>query len=235
MEHETAALCARRDALLEQVAAAAKRSGRRAADITLLAVSKYQPAQAVAALAACGQTHFSENYIQEALEKMEELHEYELNWHFTGHLQSNKARFAVGRFSLVHTVDSFKLAQALHKRASAQGMRQAVLLQVNIGDETQKAGVAPEALPELAENVAGLSGIEVRGLMCLPPWLEDPEAVRPSFARLRRLQEDVERRMGMALPELSMGMSHDFEQAVEEGATIVRIGTALFGPRPASR
>ena len=235
MEHEAATLCLRRDAILERVAAAAARSGRQAADITLLAVSKYQPAQAVAAMAACGQKHFGENYIQEAAEKMEELHEYKLNWHFTGHLQTNKARFAVGPFCLVHAVDSAKLAQALHKQATAQGMRQAVLLQVNLGDEPQKAGVAPKALPELVENVAGLSGIEVRGLMCLPPWLEDPEAVRPMFARLRELQQDMERRMGMALPELSMGMTHDFEQAVEEGATIIRIGTALFGPRPSKR
>lgn len=235
MEQDTAALCARREAILERVAAAAARSGRRAADITLLAVSKYQPAQAIAALAACGQTCFAENYIQEALEKVEELHEYKINWHFTGHLQTNKARFAVGPFRLVHTVDSFKLAQALHNRATAQGLRQDVLLQVNVGDESQKAGAAPEDLPELAENVAGLSGIAVRGLMCLPPWEEDPEAVRPHFARLRQLKEDVERRMGAVLPELSMGMTHDFEQAVEEGATIVRIGTALFGPRPEKR
>ncbi len=215
----------------ERIERACRGSGRDPSGVTLVAVSKFQPAQAVSAMYACGQRLFGENYVQEALAKMEVLKSPDIRWHFIGRLQKNKAKFVVGRFALVHTVDSLDLAQTLQKRAVAAGVVQPVLIQVNLDDEPQKAGIAEADAPALAEAVAGLDRLSLEGLMVLPRALDDPEASRPAFARLRTLRDSLADRLARPLPILSMGMSGDLEAAVEEGATHVRVGTDLFGPR----
>ncbi len=215
----------------ERIAAAARRAGRDPADITLLAASKGHAASELSALFDLGQRQFGESYVQEARDKQSELASLPLEWHFIGHVQSNKAKYVVGNFQLIHTVDSVKLAQALHAQAERRQVRQAVLLQVNIGEEASKSGAAADELERLALEVRGLSGLEVCGLMCLPPFFSDPELARPYFVRLRELRDLLAPRLGQVLPQLSMGMSLDLEVAVEEGATIVRVGTDLLGPR----
>ena len=227
----------------ERLNEAAKAAGRSLEDITLVAVSKTHPAEAVAAAHALGQVEFGENYVQEALAKQDALAGLPLRWHFIGHLQSNKAKFVVGRFGLIHTVDSIKLAQNLHKclgQTLAQGEfvpetaapdRQDILIQVNIGEEEQKGGVPATGLAELAEGILGLERLRLRGLMCIPPLSLSARETRPYFAQLRELRGGLEREIGMALPHLSMGMSHDFVEAVAEGATLVRVGTDIFGHR----
>lgn len=231
-EKEREALLERHAAVREAVAAAANSAGRRPEDVLLLAVSKLQPLSAVEILAAAGQADFGESYVQEALDKMAACRA-DVRWHFIGGLQTNKARAVAGRFALVHSLDSLKLARSLHKRAGELDVVQDVLLQVNLGREAQKSGVALEEAEVLAEAVLGLDRLNLTGLMVLPPYDEDPEASRPYFAGLRELRDRLEARLGVRLPELSMGMTGDFVPAIEEGATIVRIGTRIFGPRPA--
>jgi len=209
---------------------ACRASGRNPADVTLVAVSKKQDVAAVAALAACGQRIFGESYIQEALPKIDAAPPG-LSWHFIGHLQRNKVKLAIGRFDLIHTVDNLDLAQVLQKKNQDLGLTQAVCLQVNVAGETQKSGVSPEALPELAEAVAAMPELTLSGLMVIPPIFDDPESARPAFAHLRELRDKLSTRLGLPLPVLSMGMSGDLEAAVMEGATHVRVGTDLFGPR----
>jgi hypothetical protein len=216
----------------EALAEAAKQAGRVPEDVTLVAVSKLHPASDIRDLAETGQTEFGENYVQEALAKQEELAGLDVNWHFIGGLQSNKAKYVAGKFALVHSVDSSKLAQALHKKAVSLDVVQDILIQVNIAGETQKSGIMVENLPELAEAVLGMKGLRLVGLMTLPPFFDDPERARPAFARLRKLRDGLETRLGMELPHLSMGMTGDFVPAVQEGATLVRIGTRIFGARP---
>ncbi len=232
IEVQGAAVAARLEAVRERLRRAAEQAGRRPEDVALAAVSKYHSAGAIAAAIAAGQRVFAENYVQEALAKQEELKEHEIFWHFIGKLQSNKAKFAVGRFSLVHTVDSLKLARTLHKKALDIGEPQAVLLQVNVGREEQKAGVLPEDLASLAREAAHMEGLQLQGLMCMPPWHEDPERSRPYFRMLCELRNTLQDKERVKLPELSMGMSGDCEVAVAEGATLVRVGTDIFGPRP---
>jgi pyridoxal phosphate enzyme (YggS family) len=185
----------------------------------------------VAALHALGQDIFGESYVQEALPKMEALAGEGVQWHFIGRLQKNKAKFVVGRFALIHTVDSAELARTLQKRALDANVIQPVLIQVNVDDEPQKAGAAVEDMGELAETMCGMANLDVKGLMVLPRLFDAPEAARPAFAALRRLRDDLAARLRRPLPVLSMGMSGDLAPAVEEGATHVRIGTDLFGPR----
>ncbi|OIQ50407.1 hypothetical protein BerOc1_02338 [Pseudodesulfovibrio hydrargyri] len=216
----------------QALAEAAKQAGRAPEDITLVAVSKLHPASDIRDLAETGQTEFGENYVQEALAKQEELAGLNVNWHFIGGLQSNKAKYVAGKFALVHSVDSSKLAQALHKKAASLDTVQDILIQVNIAGETQKSGITVGKLPELAEAVLGMGGLRLVGLMTLPPFFDDPERARPVFARLRELRDGLETRLGTALPHLSMGMTGDFVPAVREGATLVRIGTRIFGARP---
>jgi len=225
----------RLESVLSSLAAACERSGRDVAEVRLVAVSKYQPVEAVAALADAGQRLFGENYVQDALPKLEALENRGLEWHFIGKLQSNKAKFAAGRFSLIHTVDKLKLARTLHKEAKKNGVIQPVLLQVNIGCEPQKAGVPPEELETLAAEAVALEGLDVQGLMCMPPVCREAEEARPHFRRLAQLREELRQRLGLELPHLSMGMSADYVQAIEEGASLVRVGTALFGARPCAR
>ena len=219
----------------EGLAEAIRTAGRSADDVCLVAVSKYHAASAVAEIAALGQRDFGENYMQEARAKQAELAENPdcalIRWHAIGALQTNKAKSAAGHFTLVHSVDSLKLAEALARRMPA-GQVQDILIQVNVGEEAQKAGVFASDLASLAEAIEDVEGVRQLGLMCLPPRCGEGEAARPWFARMRELRDALERRLGRRLPHLSMGMSGDYRQAVEEGATLVRVGTDIFGPRP---
>ena len=216
----------------EDLANAARKAGRNVEDVTLVAVSKLHPGSDIRALSESGQMDFGENYVQEAVGKQEELSDLDVNWHFIGGLQSNKAKFVAGNFGLVHSVDSRKLAQALHKKASGLGVVQDILLQVNIAGEAQKSGITVENLPVLADEVMEMEGVRLVGLMTMPPFFDEPERARPVFSQLRQLKETLEKQLGEKLPHLSMGMTGDFVPAVEEGATLVRIGTRIFGVRP---
>jgi pyridoxal phosphate enzyme (YggS family) len=226
----------------ERIARAAARAGRRPEEITLVGVSKRQPAEAVASLVELGLSHCGENFVQEALEKIPRVaallgvHAPHPRWHFVGRLQRNKAKLAAQLFDVVEVVDRVELAEALALHAGAAGRTLEVLLQVNVSAEAQKGGADPEALPALVEAVARLSALRLVGLMTVPAASEQPERTRPAFTRLRELRDGLCRsRPGLTLPELSMGMSADFEVAIEEGASIVRVGTALFGARGGSR
>ena len=220
----------------ERLAAACRAAGRLPEEVRLVAISKLHPAGAVRALARAGQVDFGENYVQEAMQKREELADLPssaIRWHMTGHIQSRKAAQVAGAFACIHSLDSRKLADGLERRLVSLELRQAVLLEVNVGAEPQKSGVMVDALPALAEYVLEqCPHLELRGLMCLPPVFDAGEAARPAFALLRRLRDALQDRLGLPLPELSMGMSGDFEAAVAEGASMVRIGTEIFGPRP---
>jgi len=217
-------------AVLARIDAAARRAGRDPADVRLLAVSKQQPGAAVAAAADAGQREFGENYVREGVAKVEALRDRGLTWHFIGQLQANKSREVAEHFQWVHTVDRERIATRLDAQRPHYAGPLDVLLQVRLGDEPGKGGVEPGDLPRLAEFVAGLPRLRLRGLMCIPPPADDEAAQRRPFARLRDLLGDLNRR-GHSLDTLSMGMSGDLEAAVLEGATLVRIGTAVFGPR----
>jgi len=215
----------------ERIQAACGRCGRDPASVTLVAVSKTHEAACVAALHQAGQTLFGESYVQEALPKIESLARLPLSWHFIGRLQKNKVKYVTSRFALIHSVDSLELAAALHRKCAAQGITQDILLQVNLAGEAAKAGCAPEEALSLATAIAGMDSLKLLGLMLMPPWHEDPEVNRPLFAKARELQCRLTGQLDMELPHLSMGMSHDMEQAIEEGATLIRVGTDLFGAR----
>ncbi len=218
--------------LRARVEAAAERAGRRPDEVTVVAVSKTFSANAVREAHAAGLRVFGENYVQEALGKMAELPR-DLDWHFIGHLQSNKARHIIGKFSLVHSVDSIHLARELDRRAEERGLTQAILLQVNIADEETKSGFEPEQVLDGAAAIAELHHLQPRGLMTIGPLTERPEEVRWVFAELRRLRDQVSARFpSLPWTELSMGMTGDFEVAIEEGATLIRVGRAIFGDRP---
>ena len=216
--------------VLARIRAAAERAGRDPRSVRLLAVSKQQPAAAVAAAAAAGQLEFGENYVQEGVAKIAALGDAALTWHFIGQLQSNKTREVAEHFAWVHTVDRERIAARLDAQRPHYAGPLEVLLQVRLGDEPGKGGIAPSDAPRLAEVVAGLPRLRLRGLMCLPPPARDEAAQREPFRRLREILEELNRR-GHGLDTLSMGMSADLEAAVLEGSTIVRVGTAIFGPR----
>ena len=215
----------------EQIETAARKAGRDPGEVRLLAVSKTFGAERVEEVVRLGQTLFGENRIQEAQTKIPAVNRPGLEWHLIGHLQSNKVRQAVGLFDVIESVDTEKLARRLDHVCSEEDRTLQVLIQTNIGDEEQKSGVSADALLPLVRVVASLEHLDLRGLMAIPPFFEDPECTRPYFRRLFELRSRVEDRLGLRLPELSMGMSQDFPVAVEEGATIVRVGTALFGRR----
>jgi len=217
-------------AVKSRIAAAALRAGRDPETVQLVAVSKTVDLERIRQAVAAGQTLFGENYLQEAREKVAALG-HEVGWHLVGHLQTNKARGGVELFDLIHAVDRLKLAQALHKAATAAGKVQDVLLQVNLAGEETKSGAAPGEVLALLKAMARLAHLRVLGLMTMPPFFADPEQVRPYFRALRELRDQAREMTGLPLPELSMGMSGDFEVAVEEGATLVRVGTAIFGSR----
>ena len=219
--------------LRERIEDAAVRAGRRSDELTLIAVSKTHPAEAVRQAFAAGVRHFGENRVQEWEGKRGGVADLPGHWHLIGHLQSNKAARAARMFHSVDSVDEFRLAERLDRaRAEAPGEpKLRVLIEVRVAPEENKSGVETEGLPELAEKTCSLANLELAGLMCIPPLLEDAEKVRPYFAELRRQKHLLEQRIGRALPVLSMGMSHDFEAAIAEGATEIRVGTAIFGER----
>jgi pyridoxal phosphate enzyme (YggS family) len=213
--------------------AAAERAGRRPEDVTILPVSKTFSADVIRDAYEEGLRAFGENYIQEALAKMDEL-PADVEWHMVGHLQSNKARQAAGRFALIHSLDSMHLAHELDKQAAKQNVRQGVLLQVNIADEDSKFGFEPAQLAHAASEMVDLEHLDLRGLMTIGPQVNDPEDIRWVFRELRSLRDKVQAQFpGVSLGELSMGMTGDFETAIEEGATLIRVGRAIFGERQA--
>jgi len=199
----------------------------------LLAVSKSHPPETIRAAVACGQLHFGENKIQEAKAKIP-LCPGRARWQFIGHLQSNKVRDAVGLFEMIQGVDSLAIAQEISQRAGQAGKTMPILLEVNVAGEASKFGYAPERLRAELLQLNALPRIEIHGLMAIPPYAPLPEQARPYFQKLRALKAECEDLLGAPLPHLSMGMSGDFEVAIEEGATLVRIGTALFGERLSS-
>jgi pyridoxal phosphate enzyme (YggS family) len=214
------------------IAAACARCDRDPASVRLVAVSKTHPAALVEEAYHAGQSCFGESYVQEFLTKAE-LVKVPVTWHFIGHLQSNKVKSLPGRVGLIHSVDRLSLAEEIDRQWGKVGARAEVLIEVNLGGEASKAGVAEAALLPLLRRMAQLPHLAIRGLMTLPPYLADPAEVRPYFRRLRELarQLDALALPGVSMAELSMGMSHDFTVAIEEGATLVRIGTAIFGER----
>ena len=218
-------------AVRERMARAAAAAGRSAESVTLLAVGKAQPLELLAAAADCGVGDFGESYLQEALQKIAALQERALTWHFIGRIQANKTRPIAESFAWVHAVDRLKIAERLAAQRPFHAPPLNVCLQVNVAAEATKGGVTPAELPALAAAVAQLPRLALRGLMCIPPEEIEPARQRAWFARLRVLKDELNR-TGLALDTLSMGMSADFETAIQEGATIVRLGTILFGARP---
>lgn len=236
----SAALIERWQGVKARIAAAEQRCGRGSGSTRLIAVSKTKPAGDVQALLEAGQLQFGENRVQEALAKQEELAGLtaasgDAEWHLIGRLQKNKARHAVGRFALIHGVDSLALARELSKRAAAAGLVQPVLIQLNLAAEETKAGIAEAELPQVLDEIAALPSLDLRGLMSIPPPVAQAEESRPWFRLLRKARDEASRRLGRELSELSMGMTDDFEVAIEEGATLVRVGTAIFGARDSAQ
>ena len=228
-------IAARLDAVRARIAAAARHAGREPADVTLLAVSKTWPAEAVREAAAAGQRAFGENYVQEGVDKVEALRALDLEWHFIGPLQSNKTRPVANAFDWVHGIDRLRIAERLSAQRDVHLPPLNVCIQVNVSGEDSKSGVAPAEAGALAHAVAALPRLRLRGLMCIPEPSADEAVLRARFAVLRGLRDEL-RSAGRVLDTLSMGMSHDLEPAIAEGASIVRVGTAIFGerPRPAS-
>ena len=216
----------------ERIARAALKGGREPGSVRLVAVSKTKPAAAVAQAYACGQLIFGENYVQELVGKHAELPQ-EISWHFIGNLQSNKVRQIAGLVDLIHSVDRLSLAREIDRQWGGLGRVCDVLVQVNISREATKGGTSSEELFDLVRSVARLPHLRVCGLMAMPPFFDDPEGARPYFRALKELSRELEAAAipGVEMRELSMGMSGDFEAAIEEGATLVRVGSALFGER----
>ncbi len=214
----------------EQIALAANRSGRPADAIELVAVSKTHDVARIREAIEAGQTLFGESRIQEARIKIPELPS-SLRWHFVGHLQKNKIRHALTLFELFHGIDSLDLAREIDRIAKDEGARPRILLQVNVAGEGSKFGLKPDAVGQEMESLLALSRLSIEGLMTIPPLAEEAEASRKFFVQLRELRDDLEKEFDLKLPQLSMGMTTDFEVAIEEGATLVRVGTAIFGER----
>jgi PLP dependent protein len=218
----------------DRMAGAAARAGRAPGGIRLVAVSKTYPVEDVRAAAAAGHRDFGENRVQEALQKIAAAPDLAIRWHLVGHLQSNKARKAAGPFACIQSIDRVELLEAVDRAAVEIGATPEVLIQVDLAGEATKHGATPEALPAIVEAARACRAARLQGLMLLPPFFDDPERARPYFRRLRDIRDELVGRGADpgALAELSMGMSHDFEVAIEEGATLVRVGTAIFGARP---
>jgi pyridoxal phosphate enzyme (YggS family) len=220
-------------AVRARVEAAARRASRDPGDITLIAVSKTFDASAVRAAHAAGQVHFGENKVQEALQKIQDTRDIPLNWHLIGHLQSNKARKAAPSFACIHSVDSLELVRRLDAAAADAGVKPEILVQVDLAGEETKFGASADVARQLVDAALEAKALDLAGLMLLPPWNDDQEQTRPWFRRVRDLRQQWldEGVPARALRHLSMGMSHDFEAAIEEGSTMVRVGTAIFGKR----
>jgi hypothetical protein len=223
-------IAANLERIQSQIAAAAQKSGRSSDDIELVAVSKSHAAEKVQAAAAAGQVLFGESRVQEARAKIPLL-PARLRWHFIGYLQKNKIRHALPLFELFHGIDSLALAEDLHRIADEDGINPRVLLQVNVAGEASKHGFSPEALRRDLEVLVSLGRLTIEGLMTIPPLAPETEASRRHFVALRELRDQLEAECNVRLPQLSMGMSDDFSIAIEEGATLVRVGTAIFGKR----
>jgi pyridoxal phosphate enzyme (YggS family) len=218
----------------EKIEMAARRASRKPEEILLIAVSKTHPTGAIREAYDAGLRHFGENRVQEWEGKLSALADLRASWHLIGHLQSNKAARAAKAFHSVDSVDDWSLAERLDRAQAEKGTGEKlrVLIEVHMGGEEAKSGVSEADSPELAERLLAFAHLELAGLMCIPPFRDNPDEVRPFFERLRKLKEQLEARIARPLPTLSMGMSHDFEAAILEGSTEVRIGTAIFGTRP---
>jgi len=227
-------LAARLAGIKARISAAAKSSGRAAKEVKLIAISKTHPASSIKRVIEFGAVDIGENRVQEAEEKIAEVGREAARWHLVGHLQANKARRAVNLFDVIHSLDSLDLARRLDRLCQEENIdKLAVLIQVDLGHEETKSGIDETELTHLVEGLEPLSRLALTGLMTLPPFFDDPEQSRPFFRRLRQLRDELAARGAFAAGkgELSMGMTHDFEVAIEEGATMVRIGTAIFGER----
>jgi PLP dependent protein len=233
MSPDAGTIARRREDVLAAIAKAASRAGRHPGDVTLMAVTKTHPPETVALAARAGMVRFGENRVQEGTAKIAALRaEFpNLEWRLIGPLQSNKARTALQWFGAIETLDRERLAARLEAMLAETGETLPVLLEINLGGEASKAGISPSEVDRLCEAALGCPHLEVRGVMSVPPYDPDPEKSRPYFRRLAGIRAGLVRRFDRPFPELSMGMSHDFAVAVEEGATEVRVGTALFGPR----
>jgi pyridoxal phosphate enzyme (YggS family) len=217
----------------DNIANAALRSGREASDIRLMAVTKTVADERIMEAIDAGVDIIGENYVQEAKRKIEKMGK-NVEWHMIGHLQSKKSKYAVRLFDMIHSIDRIKLARELDKRASMAECITKILIEVNISGEETKSGVKKEDALNLAKDISALENLSIQGLMTMPPWFDDPEDARPYFVNLRKLRDRIaeEKIPNVEMCELSMGMSGDYQVAVEEGATIVRIGTVIFGERP---
>ncbi len=215
----------------QKIETAAFKAGRLASEITLVAVSKTHPAEAVREAWSLGQRVFGENRVQEAKQKIPDSPSA-AHWHLIGHLQKNKVRQALPLFELIHGVDSVELAQQIQRVAEEEGLRPRILLEVNVAGESTKFGFKPESLKTQIEALMTMDRLEIEGLMGMAPFSPEPENARPCFEALRHLRDHLEKTMNTQLPVLSMGMSGDYEVAIEEGSTMVRVGTAIFGSRP---
>ncbi len=214
----------------ERIRTACKNAGRSEDSVTLVAVSKFHSIEDIIEVAALGQKEFGENYIQEALEKI--AVRPDLKWHAIGPIQSKKTKDIIGKFALIESLATDSFLAELEKRTKGSNQIQEVLLQVNIGREEQKSGLLPEEVLDFAKKVLLVPTLKLSGLMCIPPLDLEPEHTRPFFKELREIKENLEKELSLSLPHLSMGMSADFPVAIEEGATIIRVGTDIFGPRP---
>src|ERR1700722_14641006 len=234
MADASSTLAANLAQIRERIARAAQHAGRRAEEITIVAVTKTHPTETILAAYQAGLRHFGENRVQEFESKTPALTNLTASWHLIGHLQSNKAARAARLFNRIDSVDSLGLAQRLDAAAASENKKLGVLIEVHLSDETTKSGVSEAELPALAESIVSFPNLQLLGLMTIPPFLDDPESARPFFRKLAALRDQLARNLARPLPVLSMGMSHDFEVAIEEGATEIRAGTALFGARPAA-
>jgi PLP dependent protein len=218
----------------EQIVSAAANSGRSADDVELVAITKSHPAEKVREAVETGQTLFGESRVQEARAKISELSS-NVRWHFVGHLQKNKVRQALPLFEMIHSVDSLALAQDVNRIAEEEGLYPRVLLEVNVAGEGSKFGFAPDILREQMEALLALPRLSIEGLMCIPPLAGEEEDSRKFFVQVRKLRDSLEKEFNMKLPQLSMGMTQDFAIGIDEGATLVRVGTAIFGERRARK
>ena len=221
------------DKINKQIIETAKSCGRRPEKIRLIAVSKRKSVEAIMEGIKAGAKHFGENYIQEAIDKIDKIGKNSACWHFIGHLQSNKAKFAVKYFDYIHTVDTIKLAREIDKQARKINKIQKILVQVNIGEEDTKSGTSIEDTIQLITQIHTYANIAVKGLMCMPPYFSDPDQARIYFQQLVRIKENIlnQKFETVSMEHLSMGMSNDFKVAIEEGSTMIRIGTSIFGSR----
>ena len=216
----------------ERISEAAERAGRDLSEIRIVAITKTHPPETVDQAVSAGLEDVGENKVQEFLDKSEDVRQA-CRWHFVGHLQRNKVKYVIGRFQLIHSLDSLRLAREINKRGLREERVTDLLVQVNTSGEDSKYGIDPEEAAGFCEKVSGMEGIRVRGLMTMAPWVDDPGVLRESFSRLRELRDEIRGRdiANISMEHLSMGMSDDFEYAVEEGATILRLGRVLLGPR----